>query len=74
MLTKQKFKVITVGIGAADDPDKMVKVAGDDDSVMAAPVNKDSVELTKLFMKKLFNSGEHLVDFTSKTLTLQPSF
>ena len=74
MLTKQKFKVITVGIGAADDPDKMVKVAGDDDSVIAAPVNKDSVELTKLFMKKLFDSGEHLVDFTSKTLTLQPSF
>ena len=74
MLTKQKFKVITVGIGAADDPDKMVKVAGDDDSVIAAPVNKDSVELTKLLMKKLFNSGEHLVDFTSKTLTLQPSF
>ena len=74
MLTKLKFKVITVGIGAADDPDKMVKVAGDDDSVITAPVNKDSVELTKLFMKKLFNSGEHLVDFTSKTLTLQPSF
>ena len=74
MLTKQKFKVITVGIGAADDPDKMVKVVGDDDSVLAAPVNKDSVELTKLLMKKLFNSGEHLVDFTSKTLTLQPSF
>ena len=52
----------------------MVKVACDDDSVIAAPVNKDSVELTKLLMKKLFNSGEHLVDFTSKTLTLQPSF
>ena len=30
-MTKLKFKVITVGIGAADDPDKMVKVAGDDD-------------------------------------------
>ena len=74
MLTKLKFKVITVGIGAADDPDKMVKVVGDDDSVLAAPVNKDSVELTKLLMKKLFNSGEHLFDFPSKTLTLQPSF
>ena len=74
MLTKLKFKVITVGIGAADDPDKMVKVAGDDDSVIAVALNKDSVELTKLLMKKLFNSGEHLVDFTSKTLTLQPSF
>lgn len=74
MLTKLKFKVITVGIGAADDPDKMVKVVGDDDSVLAAPVNKDSVELTKLLMKKLFNSGEHFFDFPSKTLTLQPSF
>lgn len=50
-----------MGIGAADDPDKMVKVAGDDDSVIAAPVNKDSVELTKLLMKKLFNSGEHFL-------------
>lgn len=33
-MTKLKFKVIAVGIGAADDPDKMVKVAGDDDSVI----------------------------------------
>lgn len=63
-----------MGIGAADDPDEMVKVAGNDDSVIAAPVHKDSVELTKLLIKKPFNSGEHLFAFTSNALTLQPSF
>lgn len=73
-LTKLKVKVITVGIGAAVDPDEMVKVAGDNDNVIRAPVNKDPVELTKLLMDKVFKPGEDLVAFISKTLTLQPSF